>query len=195
MLGGTFDPVHLAHLVLGEATRELLGLDRVLFIPTGHSWRKEGREISSGEDRLEMIRLAIAGNPCFEASSIEVDREGPSYSDVTLEALAADNPGAEIYFILGRDALNDLPNWHNPRRILELATLAVAERPGTDSDLVGEGALPGLEARIEWVSMPAVGITATDIRRRVREGRSIRYMVPAAVEDYIVRRGLYASQV
>jgi nicotinate-nucleotide adenylyltransferase len=194
VLGGTFDPVHLAHLVLGEVAREELRLDRVIFVPTGQSWRKSGREIASGADRRQMLRLATAGNPAFEVSSLEVDREGPSYTEVTLEALSGENPGAELFFILGRDALTDFPHWHDPQRIAELATLAVAERDDTELGGDGEADLPGLHVRLCRLQMPRVGITATAIRENVREGRSIRYLVPDAVAAYIAERGLYRAK-
>jgi len=194
VLGGTFDPVHLAHLVLGEVAREELRLDRVIFVPTGQSWRKSGREIASGADRRQMLRLATAGNPAFEVSSLEVDREGPSYTEVTLEALSGENPGAELFFILGRDALTDFPHWHDPQRIAELATLAVAERDDTELGGDGEADLPGLHVRLCRLQMPRVGITATAIRDNVREGRSIRYLVPDGVAAYIAERGLYRAK-
>ncbi|HVP05706.1 MAG TPA: nicotinate-nucleotide adenylyltransferase [Dehalococcoidia bacterium] len=193
MLGGTFDPVHIGHLVLGEAAREELGLDRVIFVPTGHSWRKTDREITPAAGRLEMLRLAVAGNPHFEVSTLEVEREGPSYSEITLAALQEANPGAELFFILGRDALADLPNWHDPRRVVELATLAVAERGDMDSPLIEDPALARLNARIAWLPMPEIGVSATDVRARAAAGRSLRYLVPDSVAEYIARHRLYQA--
>ncbi len=193
VLGGTFDPVHLGHLILGEAARQELALDRVVFVPAGQPWRKGGREISPGADRLQMLRLATAGNPAFEVSILEIDRPGPSYTEVTLEALQDENPGAELFFILGGDALTDFPHWHDPQRIAELATLAVAERG--DEALAGEAevGLPGVHARLCHLRMPRVDINATAIRENGREGRSIRYLVPDAVAAYIEERGLYRA--
>jgi nicotinate-nucleotide adenylyltransferase len=193
VLGGTFDPVHLAHLILGEVAREELALDRVIFVPAGQPWRKTGREIAAGSDRLQMLRLATAGNPAFEVSSLEIDRPGPSYTEVTLEALQDENSGAELFFILGRDALKDFPNWHDPQRITELATLAVAQRD--DVALAGEteADLPGVHARLCRLQMPRVDVNATAIRDNVREGRSIRYLVPEAVAVYIEEHGLYRA--
>jgi nicotinate-nucleotide adenylyltransferase len=191
ILGGTFDPVHLGHLVLAEAAREQLRLDKVLFIPTGHSWRKPEREITPGEHRLEMVRLAIADNPAFEASSAEIDRPGPTYSDVTLEELHDAHPDAKLYFILGRDALLDLPNWRAPERIVELSTLAVAERAWSEADPNGDAAVAALRTPIERITMPEIGVSATDLRERVCNGLSIRYLVPEAVRTYISDRGLY----
>ena len=193
VLGGTFDPVHVAHLALGEVARQELALDRVIFVPAGQPWRKSGREIAAGADRLQMLRLATAGNPAFEVSSLEIDRPGPSYSEVTLEALQREHPGAEMFFILGRDALIDFPQWHDPQRIAELATLAVAERDDVVLGAEGEAGLPGPHVRLRRLQMPRVDISATAIRQYVRDGRSIRYLVPDPVAAYIEERGLYRA--
>jgi nicotinate-nucleotide adenylyltransferase len=193
VLGGSFDPIHLGHLILAETAREQLGLDRVIFVPTGYSWRKAEREMTAATHRCEMVKLAIAHSPEFELSTLEVDREGPSYTAVTLEALADANPGAELFFILGRDALVDLPNWHAPERVVELATLAVATRGDEGGMASSEAALGNLRARIAWLEMPAIEISATDIRQRMRFGRSVRHRVPAEVERYIEAHQLYRS--
>jgi nicotinate-nucleotide adenylyltransferase len=190
VLGGTFDPVHLGHLVLAESARDQLGLDRVLFVPTGQPWRKEGRAIAPSGDRVAMLRLAIEGNESFAVSLIEVEQVGPSYTHVTLNEIAEANSGAEMYFILGRDALADLPNWKDPGRIMELATLVAAERVGE----VIAAPVQGI-ARATWLQMPLIEISATAIRERVRQGRSIRYLVPPAVEAYIRVHGLYATSL
>ncbi len=183
VLGGTFDPVHIGHLVLAEAAREQLSLDRVIFIPAGIQWRKGGRKIAAAEHRAAMVALAIEGNPAFELSTVEIVRSGPSYTADTLEALHGLYKDAELFFIVGRDALADMPNWVRPERILELATVVVAERAG---EAAGGG---GFEAvRVE---MPEMGVSATDIRERVAAGRTIRYLVPETVEAYIREHGLY----
>jgi nicotinate-nucleotide adenylyltransferase len=186
VLGGTFDPVHVGHLILAETARDEKSLDRVLFIPAGQPWRKSGRSIAPAEHRLAMLRLAIEGNGSFDVSSVEVDRGGPSYTADTLKELGGLFPGADFFFIMGEDALADLPNWRRPERIAELATLLVAGRGGAEAVTP-----PGLDARIEWLHMPVVQISATDIRERVRTGRSIRYLVPTMVEAYIQKHGLY----
>jgi len=193
VLGGTFDPVHWGHLLLAEQARDQLSLDRVLFVPAGLPWRKLQRPLSPVGQRVEMVRLALEGTP-FELSLLEAERPGPSYTADTLEQLRAMLPAAELYFVMGHDALLDLPEWHRPQDILRLATLAVALRP----DRSGEEALaqvarrlPGVRERVVWLAMPLVGISGSDIRQRVREGRSIRYLVPPAVEDYIHRHRLY----
>lgn len=191
MLGGTFDPVHIGHLVMGEAAREQLSLDRVLFVPTGQPWRKSHREITPPLHRVEMLRLALSGNDYFELSLLEIDREGPSYSEVTLAALQGANPGAELFFILGRDALDDLPNWHDPSAVVRLATLVVADREGVASSMPENPAVARLNARVVPLSMPVIGVSSTDLRERAAAGRSIRYLVPEAVAEYIEAHGLY----
>lgn len=187
VFGGTFDPIHIGHLLLAEAAREELALDKVLFVPAGRQWRKEqvDRDISPAEHRLAMVRLAIAGNEMFEVSAIDVEREGPSYTVDTLEALRAEMPEAQFRFIAGADALADMPHWHEVERIFELASVCVAGRPGED-----EQAAP-FAARVTWLEMPEIEISSTGIRERVRAGKSVRYMVPDAVADYIKERGLY----
>lgn len=187
VLGGTFDPIHTGHLLLAEAAREELGLDKVLFVPAGHQWRKEqvDRDIAPAEHRLAMVELAIADNAAFEASSIEIEREGPSYTAETLAALCMEMSEGELWFIVGADALADMPHWHQVERIFELASVCVAGRPGEGerSDM--------FEDRVSWLAMPEIEISSTDIRERVRAGKSVQYMVPAAVGDYIKQRGLY----
>ncbi len=193
-MGGTFDPIHLAHLILAEQARVFLGLDRVLFVPAGAPWRKADRRIAPVADRVAMVRAALAGDPYFEVSLIESERRGPSYTVDTLSVLQRQlGPQAELHFILGQDALADLPNWREPTRIVQLARLAVAARPGCPppDPTALERAVPGIRERIDVVPMPQVDISSTDIRRRVAQGISIRFLVPAAVEAYITAHGLY----
>jgi nicotinate-nucleotide adenylyltransferase len=192
VLGGTFDPVHVGHLLLAEEAREQLGLERVLFVPAGQPWRKAGRQISEAAHRLKMLRLAIEDNPAFEVSELETARAGPSYTGETLAAIGDKHKDAELFFVLGEDALADLPNWRDPDRILELAMLAVARRPGEGAgspELVAIA--PGREV---WLSMPQIGISSSDIRERVRKGLSVRYRVPDAVGAYIRKHKLYSDQ-
>ncbi|MDO8616632.1 MAG: nicotinate-nucleotide adenylyltransferase [Dehalococcoidia bacterium] len=194
VLGGTFDPVHLGHLILAETAREQAALGRVLFVPAGRPWRKAGRQIAPAEHRLQMLRLATADNPAFAVSTIELYRQGPSYTAETLAALKAEHPEAALFFILGEDALADLPNWREPERIRELATLLVARRARTErSPESGGGAPPGTDERLTWLEMPLIEISATDIRQRARRGGSARYLVPDAVEAYIRETGLYVK--
>jgi nicotinate-nucleotide adenylyltransferase len=195
VLGGTFDPVHLGHLLLAERARDELALDRVLLVPAGDPWRKGDRPITPASHRLAMLRLAIAGTAEYEISTLEIERPGPSYTADTLEALSQQRPGEELVLILGEDALADLPNWHRPELIVQRATLAVARRPGCgEADVEAlERQLPGIAGRIRWLAMKAIEVSASDVRERVRSGRSVRSLVPAAVESYIREHGLYAG--
>lgn len=193
LFGGTFDPIHLGHLIVAEEIRHALALDRVLFVPAGQPPHKRGQAISPAADRVAMTRLAIADNPAFELCLIDVERAGPSFTAELLAEVTRWRPGADLYFIMGEDSLAELPTWHAPERILAAARLAVATRPGATADLARlERLLPGLSERVVLVPTPEIGIAARDLRRRVATGRPIRYQVPAAVEEYIRARGLYA---
>jgi nicotinate-nucleotide adenylyltransferase len=190
--GGTFDPIHLGHLILAEACREACGLDAVWFVVAGAPPHKPG-DRTDVSDRLDMVRYAIAGNPAFAVSEIEAKRPGPHYSVETLEAITRDRPEDELFFLIGADSLVDLPHWRQPDRIGSLATLVVANRPGIPApDRAALEAALGPDARpILDVTIPPIGIASKDLRRKVGEGRSIRYQVPRAVEAYIAERGLY----
>ena len=197
ILGGTFDPVHLGHLIIAEETMSSLGLDRVIFVPAGDPWMKAGISISPGPNRLAMILAAVAGNPAFHASPVELDRSGPSYTVDTLEELQEDyGPQTEYFFIIGADALMDFGQWRKPERVLELCTLAVVGRPAQEAlDLsLLETTLPGIRNRVEIVYNVAISVSSTDIRDRIAEDRSIRYLVPPAVESYIREHGLYKEK-
>jgi nicotinate-nucleotide adenylyltransferase len=191
LYGGTFDPIHLGHLILAEQCREACTLDRVWLVVAGSPPHKPGGRTAVGH-RLEMVRIAIAGHPAFAASDIEAKRPGPHYSVETLEAVRRDHPDDELFFLIGADSLADLPSWREPERIARLATIVVVNRPGieeVDRDRLpdfGPGSRP-----LAWVSIPPVGIASSDLRRRLAEGRSIRYMVPRGVEAYIEAHGLY----
>ncbi|MCH8814929.1 MAG: nicotinate-nucleotide adenylyltransferase [Chloroflexi bacterium] len=183
VLGGSFDPIHLGHLILGETAREQLSLDKVMFIPAGNQWRKEGRGVAAAEYRLAMVRLAVDGNSAFEVSTMEIDRDGPTYTVETLAQLHAESPGIEISFIVGVDALADMPHWKEPRRIFELAMVCVAARVGEAVE----------DDRVTRIEMPEVNISSSVVRERVKEGKSIRYLVPDAVERYVREHGLYGG--
>jgi nicotinate-nucleotide adenylyltransferase len=190
VLGGTFDPVHNGHLALGAAAREALALDEVLFIPAGDPWRKGARAITGAEHRLAMLRLAVEDIDAFAVSDIELRREGPTYTADTLEALAAERLDDAFWFIVGADALADVPNWHAPERLARHALLAVAPRGDSDvRSLVA--ALPALAGRIETFTMPPVQISSTEVRARVRAGEDISGCVPGAVARYIAAHRLY----
>ncbi len=198
ILGGTFDPPHLAHLVLAAAARRALDLDRVLLVPAGDPWRKAGSGVSPAADRLALTRAAVAEVlPWAEVSEVEVRRSGPSYTAETLEELQAETPEAKWWFILGWDALADLPNWRRPERILELARLALAER-GDEADAAplpgatGE-AFPDLAERVDRVPIPRLAISASGLRRRLRDGEPTAPLLPAGVRKLVAERGLYRS--
>lgn len=188
VLGGTFDPVHNGHLILAEQARAGIELDLVLFIPAGEPWRKADRAIAPAEHRLAMLRLAIAGNDAFGVSDIEVRRAGPTYTADTLETLTAERLDDQFWFVVGADALADLPNWHEPERIVRHATLAVAPRDGAAGIAEADSRLRG---RIDSFAMPRIEISSSVIRARVAAGRSIRYLAPEAVRAYIEREQLY----
>ncbi|HEX5140162.1 MAG TPA: nicotinate-nucleotide adenylyltransferase [Dehalococcoidia bacterium] len=188
VLGGTFDPIHIGHLILAEQAREQVALDRVLFIPAGDPWRKAGRDIAPAQHRLAMTKLAIEGVDEFAVDDCEVRREGPTYTVDTLRELRARiDEDDELFFILGEDALADLPHWHNPSQIADYACIVVAPREGADAP----ESLPFDPVSIVRIEMPYIALTASDLRQRVRLGRSLRFMVPVAVERYIEEQGLY----
>jgi len=197
LLGGSFNPIHLGHLVLAEAAREHLGLERVVFAPNRQPPHKPMAEMASAEDRLRMVELAIAGNPAFRACDIELRREGPSYSIDTVQEMIERSEGTwDIHFLIGADSLAELPTWYHVAKLARLCKFVVFRRPG---DALGDlGPLHGVldDEQIEAIAarrfdMPLIGVSATDIRRRVREGRSIRYLVPDAVQRIIQERRLY----
>jgi nicotinate-nucleotide adenylyltransferase len=195
IVGGTFDPIHHGHLVAAEEVRSSLGLDRVLFVPVGTPPHKR-RPITPAADRVAMLAAAIADNPGFVVSRVEVDRPGPSYSVDTLAQLREEYGAAtELFFVVGMDALSEMLSWHRPARLMELARIVAVTRPGFPSfDLARlEAAMPGAREAIQFVAVPELRISATDLRRRVATGRPIRYQVPSAVEAYIREHGLYRS--
>ena len=198
VLGGTFDPPHLAHLVLAAAARASLRLDRVLLVPAGEPWRKAGREVSPPEARLRLVEAAAAALPWAEVSAIEVERPGPSYAVETFEALAAAEPDAAWWFLLGEDALADLPRWRDPRRLIALARFGLARRAEGDGGggeppevAAAYEALPGLRVRVDPVPMPRLAISASDLRGRVRRGEPTSPLLPAAVRRLADEMGLY----
>ncbi len=187
LYGGTFDPIHLGHLILAEACREACGLDRVWFVVAGAPPHKPGGRTDVAH-RLEMARLAVAGNPTFEVSEIETRRPGPHYSVETLEAVRLERPEDDLFFLIGADSLVDLPHWKGPDRIMRLASLVVANRPGFEPPVPD---VPPDARPIHRVAIPPIGIASHEIRRRLLDGRTVRYQVPRAVEAYIEAHRLY----
>ena len=193
ILGGTFDPVHFAHLAIAEQTRETLRLAGVSFVPAGDPPHKRGRPITPVDDRVEMVRLAIADNPRFMLSRVEADRPGASYTVDTLEAVSRRDPEVVRVLIVSAEALRGFPDWRRPERILELSHVAVVPRRGygrPDEAWLAEH-FPGAEDRFIFLDGPDLGHSASTIRALAAEGRSIRYLVPTAVEAYIQERKLY----
>jgi nicotinate-nucleotide adenylyltransferase len=195
ILGGTFDPPHIAHLVMADQAFGQLKLERVLFVPAGQPPHKLDRVVSSVEHRVAMARLAIAGDARCVLSRVDVDRPGPHYTADMLALVRAAQPEAELTLLIGSDSLRDLTTWHDPARVIAQARLAVMRRPGVELNLsILEATLPGITARIGWVDAPWLDLSSTDIQRRVHEGLSIRHLVPKAVERYIARQRLYHSE-
>ncbi len=194
ILGGTFNPPHLAHLICAQEAFLQLELDHVLLVPTRVPPHKQVDEDPGSEHRLALCRMAVAGDERFAVSDLEVARGGPSYTVDTLEKLHVQAPDNDLFFILGGDAAAGLPGWQEPERVLSLATLAVARRRGTPRDRVQQalGQLRGGE-QSRFFKMPRIGISSTLIRTRVRSGRPIRYMVPEAVATYITQHELYGG--
>jgi nicotinate-nucleotide adenylyltransferase len=196
IFGGTFDPIHFGHLVLAEQCREQCQLDQVWFVPAAQPPHKLNVAISSGKARCEMVEFAIAGNAAFRLSRAELDREGPSFTVTTLEQMQSDDASFKLFLLIGADSLRDLPHWREPTRILELATIVAVNRgdlPLPDRSELRTVCGDLADKRIVGVNMPAIDLSATDIRHRVSEGRSIRYLVPRAVEVYIHEHRLYRA--
>lgn len=194
VLGGAFNPPHVGHLLLAQEAIDSLGLEQLILMPTGVAPHKRIEPEPGPELRLEMVRLAATGDERLRTSDLEVGREGPSFAYRTLELLADELPGSDLTFVMGADVAAGLASWRHPERVLELARVAIAERPGVrradvDSVLAGLGA----QGRADVVEMPAVGISSSLVRERVADGRSIRWLVPDPVADLITERGLYGA--
>lgn len=187
VMGGTFDPIHLGHLVAASEVSYRFALDRVMFVPTGRPWQK--REVSAAEHRVAMTELAVRDDPRFAVSRVDVDREGPTYTVDTLRDLRAEvGDDVELFFITGADALGAILTWRDPAEVLRLAHLVGVTRPGH------ELADPGLpEGSVSLVEVPAMAISSTDLRARVASGAPVRYLVPTSVERYVHEHGLYRA--
>lgn len=195
--GGTFDPIHYGHLVLAEQCREQCQLDEVWFVPAAQPPHKLDATISSAKARCEMVEFAIAGHPHFKLNRMELERTGPSFTVTTLEQLRTEDASRELFLLIGADSLHDLPHWREPRRIQELATVVAVnrgDRPLPDRSLLEQQLGPAEAARLRFVQMPGLDLSAGDIRQRSTEGRSIRYLVPRAVEAYIAHNHLYSTR-
>lgn len=194
ILGGTFDPVHIGHLVVAKEVTDRLSLDEVVFIPAGQPWLKADSRILDAGHRVQMVRLAIAGKPRFRLSTMEIERAGPTYSVDTIRELRQKlGAGDELYFILGWDNLEQLPRWRQPELLISMCRLVAVPRVGFPVPELAsvDEAIPGLIQRVIMLDKPQIDISASVIRQRVRQGLPISNLVPEAVEKYIKEHGLY----
>ena len=200
VFGGTFDPIHNAHLLLAEQGREALELERVIFVPAKAPPHKRAGGLAPAASRLHMVRLATQRNPGFAVSDIELRRRGPSYTIDTIRALKRRvGADARLYFLIGGDTIGELPTWRSIRTLAKLCEIVPLTRPGAPTPRIGAlaKALGEEEARAllgRLIEMPLMDVSATDVRRRVAEGRSIRYLTPEIVGEYILRKGLYTKR-
>lgn len=195
VFGGTFDPIHIGHLILAEEAWFQLQLDRVYLAPAGDPPHKQGRRMAPVEDRIRMAELATAEEAYVFVSRIDADRPGPHYTvDMVRLLQAQEGPDTEIYFLMGMDSLQDLPTWHNPKWLVEHTRLVALSRHDVELDWTRlETRLPGLRSRVIILDMPELEIASHVIQQRVRNGQPIRHMVPRPVEAYIRKHGLYAG--
>ncbi|GBF31965.1 nicotinate-nucleotide adenylyltransferase [Desulfocucumis palustris] len=194
IMGGTFDPIHYGHLVAAEGARHHFSLDKVIFVPAARPPHKTDRTISDPGHRLKMTSLAVASNPHFEVSDLEVERQGLSYTIDTVRTVAGTYGGAKIYFITGADAVLEILTWHRVDELLKLAVFIAATRPGYRLEALAgrlKDIIHSVRGCIATMEVPALAISSTDIRRRVNEGRPIKYLLPEPVEEYIISRRLY----
>jgi nicotinate-nucleotide adenylyltransferase len=193
VMGGTFDPIHLGHLVAAEEARWQFDLDRVVFVPAGWPWQKPVG-VTPPEDRYRMAVIATASNPAFTVSRLEIDHPGPTYTVDTLRRLRAEQAdGTRLYFIIGADAVLQILTWKEPDQVLAQAEFIAATRPGfdLDHDRLVSHQVPGAAGRVHRMEIPALAISASDIRTRVARGAPIQYLVPDGVARYIDKHGLY----
>jgi nicotinate-nucleotide adenylyltransferase len=187
-MGGTFDPIHHGHLVAGSEVAHHFALDEVIFVPTGQPYQKEGRAVSPAEDRYLMTVIATASNPRFSVSRVDIDRPGPTYTIDTLRDLRDANPDADLFFITGADALENILTWHDVDSLFSLAHFIGCTRPG--HRLTGAG-LP--DGKVSLVEIPALAISSSECRHRVAAGEPVWYLVPDGVVQYIAKRELYSA--
>jgi nicotinate-nucleotide adenylyltransferase len=191
IMGGTFDPIHMGHLVTAEQARVDVGLDEVVFIPAGAPWQKHTGGVSPAEQRYLMTVLATAANPRFSVSRMEVDRHGPTYAVDTLRDLRSHLPDTQLHFITGADAILNILTWKDAEEALELACFVAATRPGYDLSALEQHQLT---EHVVVLDVPALAISSSDVRARFRAGRSVRYLIPREVEEFAVKHGLYGTE-
>jgi nicotinate-nucleotide adenylyltransferase len=194
ILGGTFDPIHIGHLIVAEEARIRLGFSEVLFVPAGQPWLKLDHSITPAAHRVEMVRRAIAANPHFKLYTLEVEHPGPSYTVDTMTMLQKQlGSEADFFFILGRDTLAELPLWKEPEKLVQFCRLVVAPRLGSKDLKHLETSIFGLPDKVIQLDMPVIGISSSEIRQRIAQGLSIRYLVPEEVEKYITEQKMYLT--
>jgi nicotinate-nucleotide adenylyltransferase len=194
ILGGTFDPPHYGHLTLAENGRVQLDLDRVLFAPAGQPPHKPDRPITPTHHRVAMVEAAIADNPAFVLSRVDLNRAGPHYTVETLTLLRQKHPAAELFFLMGEDSLAKFLTWRDPAGIVRQARLAVMQRPSREPDLTAlEQSVPGIRERLVWLDVPHLDVSSSGLRQRVRHGLPLRYLVPPPVEAYVREQRLYEA--
>lgn len=195
-MGGTFDPIHIGHLVTAEVARHEFNLERVFFVPAGNPPHKRGQNVSSGEHRYLMTLLATAANPAFHLSKVEIDRGGFSYTYDTVKYFLTEYGPCEVYFITGADAIRDIPTWHRHQELLQISHFVAATRPGfrLDDYLNLQHFSANELEHIHLLEVPSLAVSSTDVRARVREVRPIKYLVPEGVEHYIHKHRLYLQE-
>lgn len=191
VMGGTFDPVHHGHLVAASEVQASFDLDEVVFVPTGQPWQKSDRQVSPAEHRYLMTVIATASNPRFTVSRVDIDRDGPTYTIDTLRDLAAQQPGADLFFITGADALTEIFTWRDAADLFELAHFVGCTRPGYEMDAESLRGIPA--DRVTILEIPALAISSTDCRRRTAAGQPVWYLVPDGVVQYIAKHNLYGA--
>jgi nicotinate-nucleotide adenylyltransferase len=194
VMGGSFNPIHIGHLVTADEARYTFSLDEVLFVPAGQPWQKETANVEPAEHRYMMCVIATSPEPSFRVSRIEIDRPGPTYTLDTLKALKSERPGDELFFITGADAILQILTWKDPEAVLREARFIAATRPGYDLDRLEKELPRGLEDRVAIMEIPALAISSTDVRLRAREGRPIRHLLPTGVAEYIEKNALYRGR-
>lgn len=193
IMGGTFNPIHYAHLLIAQSAYEQLKLDKVLFITGGNPPHKDGQPIVDAKLREQMVESAISENPGFEVCSYETDKQEYSYTAETLEYLKKTNPQDNFFFIIGADSLAYLERWYKPEKIAELATIAVYERDGFDTFALAHRIIEFINAKVVIIDAPQFDISSSLIRQKIREGKSVKYMVPDAVIEIIEDKRLYRN--
>ncbi len=196
IMGGTFDPIHLGHLAAAEEAKTKARLDEVIFMPARQPWMKEGTAISAPEHRVKMVRLAIEGKPGFKVSNMELDRPGLTYTVDTLTELIKTRPEDEFHLIIGWGSLSEMTMWHAPHRIIAMCKIIAVPRPGASRpDLKSlDAVIPGIMRKVKLLDRPFMDISATEIRDRASCGMAINFLVPRAVEKYILEHDLYSSE-